>query len=322
MASASPFQLAFDPAKLAPAAYQGLQAIQASPLAGYIKGPVGGYENRKIAGTTKVSDHATGHALDLHVTPRSLEGWSVAKSAATLPGAKYIIYNGMIADRASGWQWKPYSHPSGKYTPTLNHEDHVHVSFSDNAPITRQTVTAAPSQLSAGVARYATLAQQAEAKYGLPAGLVSAVMQQESRGNPTAKSPVGAAGLMQLMPATAKSLGVTNVNDPAQSIDAGARYLATQYKKYGRVDLALAAYNAGPGNVNKYGGVPPFKETQNYVRTIMGHMGSGAASTNAQFDPAVVGQGVSAKLKAQGLDPAGYSFYVQGGQVVVVPKKA
>lgn len=106
-------------------------------------------------------------------------------------------------------------------------------------------------------------------KYRLPPNLIAAQMEAESNNNPNAVSTKGATGLMQLMPETAKELGVTDMKDPAQNIDAGARYLRQQMDKYGGdVKLALAAYNAGPGNVDKYGGVPPFPETQNYIQKI------------------------------------------------------
>lgn len=99
--------------------------------------------------------------------------------------------------------------------------------------------------------------------------LLQSLVKQESGFNNAAISPVGALGFTQLMPGTAADLGV-DPSDPEQNLDGGARYLATQLKSFGRVDLALAAYNAGPGNVRKFGGIPPFEEAQNYVRRISG----------------------------------------------------
>ncbi|ECC1497517.1 lytic transglycosylase domain-containing protein [Listeria monocytogenes] len=112
--------------------------------------------------------------------------------------------------------------------------------------------------------KYSDLIKTAAAKYGLPEALIKRVIQVESNYNPNVVSSAGATGLMQLMAGS-------NRTDPATNIDAGTKELAGYIKKYdGDLRLALAAYNAGPGNVRKYGGVPPFKETQNYLKKIIG----------------------------------------------------
>ncbi|HLL74132.1 MAG TPA: lytic transglycosylase domain-containing protein [Pyrinomonadaceae bacterium] len=123
-----------------------------------------------------------------------------------------------------------------------------------------------------GSLRLDQLIRQNGARHGVDPYLIFLVMEQESHFNSRAVSPAGARGLMQLMPGTAARFGVRNPHDPAQSVSAGARYLRQLIKKFnGRVDLALAGYNAGEGNVMKYGyRVPPFRETRNYVRKISG----------------------------------------------------
>ena len=106
-------------------------------------------------------------------------------------------------------------------------------------------------------------------RYGLPVALFTALVWQESGFNERARSKAGARGLTQLMPGTARQLGVRRVYDPAQNLDAGARYLREQFLRFRSKHLALAAYNAGPGAVAKSRGIPPYTETRNYVRNIL-----------------------------------------------------
>lgn len=116
---------------------------------------------------------------------------------------------------------------------------------------------------------YLPVAKAMARKHGIPENLFLRLVQQESGWKPKALSHKGAIGLAQLMPGTARRLGV-NPHDPQQNLEGGARYLKRMYNKFGSWRLALAAYNAGPGAVEKYNGIPPYKETKNYVRKILG----------------------------------------------------
>ena len=116
---------------------------------------------------------------------------------------------------------------------------------------------------------YLEAAKAAARKHGVPEDMFLRLVQQESGWNTTAVSTKGATGLAQLMPGTAQALGV-DIDDPHQNLDGGARYLKMMYDKFGTWRLALAAYNAGPGAVEKHGGIPPFAETKNYVLAILG----------------------------------------------------
>lgn len=132
--------------------------------------------------------------------------------------------------------------------------------------------------------------RQAAQTHGVSESLIKAVIHTESGFNTQARSPVGALGLMQLMPATAKRFNVSNAYDPQQNIHGGAKYLAWLMKRFhGNTDLVLASYNAGEGNVDKYGGIPPFRETKDYVRRVTSRLnnlyanGLGQSANNSSF---------------------------------------
>jgi soluble lytic murein transglycosylase-like protein len=129
---------------------------------------------------------------------------------------------------------------------------------------------------------YDDIIEEAAAKYDMDSNLIRAVMQAESAFHPYVVSRAGAEGLMQLMPDLADEMGVDNAFDPRDNIMGGVRYLKRLLDYHdGDLDLALASYNAGPGNVERYGGVPPFEETRNYIRTIKGVLARKKRSADA-----------------------------------------
>jgi len=132
------------------------------------------------------------------------------------------------------------------------------------------------ASLSSGSADLDALFDLAGLRYNVPPNLLKAVAKVESGFKPDATSKAGAMGIMQLMPGTAQGLGVTDPYDPEQNIMGGAKYLRQMLDRFGGdVQLALAAYNAGAGAVEKYGGIPPYKETQNYVPMVLGYYNGG-----------------------------------------------
>ncbi|MDQ7825229.1 MAG: lytic transglycosylase domain-containing protein [Candidatus Eremiobacteraeota bacterium] len=147
----------------------------------------------------------------------------------------------------------------------------------------------APSPRAAALACHAScpeeilpLIHEIAERYALDPELVLSVIEAESGFNAKALSPAGACGLMQLMPETAKGLGVSDPYDPCQNIRGGTQYLRRQLDRFGTVELALAAYNAGPAAVEKYGGIPPYEETQNYVRIVLSRYYGAAPSQAAR----------------------------------------
>lgn len=148
---------------------------------------------------------------------------------------------------------------------------------------------------------YDSLIQLMAQKYNVNPTLVKSVMKEESAGDPKAVSKTGAQGLMQLMPKTAQMLGVQNSFDPAQNIEGGTKYLSQLGQQFGgNPALMVAAYNAGPGNVRKYGGIPPFAETQRYESRVMNDMGDPKMAMNTNYSPPA---GIPAPISDPSLQP-------------------
>lgn len=142
------------------------------------------------------------------------------------------------------------------------------------------------------------IVQAAAQQTGVPVSVIRAVIQQESAHNPGAVSRKGAQGLMQLMPGTAARFGVYNAFDPAENIRGGTTYLAWLYNRYQSWPLALAGYNAGEGAVDKYAGIPPYRETQNYVSKIMARLGGTAGDVGMTGITGITGEPAASPYSA------------------------
>lgn len=195
-------------------------------------------------------------------------------SSITSKNSSRSVFQDMLSELVSGDALESTSQKLGSLLSNVEAETKSFLQPSGLTSLNINPISAAnvnKQGSSETTKNYDQIISQAASLYNLPEKLIKSVIKQESNFNPEATSYAGAAGLMQLMPATAKSLGVDDATDPEQNIMGGSKYLSQMMERYdGDIQVALAAYNAGPGNVDKYNGIPPFKETQNYVQKVYG----------------------------------------------------
>lgn len=193
----------------------------------------------------------------------------------------YLNGVGYVDERSYNASKKLTTGNNGEFDAILQKETIIYATPESSGLKGSSTITLDVNE-SSSPSELETYFQKAAKEYGIDINLLKAVAKQESNYDPTAVSTAGASGVMQLMPSTARELGVENIMDPEQNIMGGAKYLSQMLNTFnGDVSLALAAYNAGPGNVKKYGGIPPFQETQNYVNKVLSYMEENIANNQA-----------------------------------------
>lgn len=188
-----------------------------------------------------------------------------------------MIINGLGSTKENTYYSNSIStnHGNSNFDSTLEAVSIIYAKPDTNKTQTQSCSSSNSSKTIESPSSLETYFKKASDTYGISETLLKAVAKAESDFNPNCTSGAGAMGIMQLMPSTAESLGVTKPYDAEQNIMGGAKLLSQLLAKYnGNISLTLAAYNAGSGNVEKYGGIPPFKETRNYVNKILGYLGT------------------------------------------------
>jgi soluble lytic murein transglycosylase-like protein len=213
----------------------------------------------------------------------------VAQLQALIQASRQVASPEPVAASPTVAQSTPADFASALQAATSEDATSANASSIAYDPSLLQGAGAGPEAVAGGESgAYEPLIEQAAARNGLDPALLHGLIQQESGFDPSATSSAGASGLTQLMPGTASSMGVADPLNPAESIEGGARYLGQLMSRFGgNTEDALAAYNAGPGAVQQYGGIPPYAETQSYVSNVLGN-----AEAFRQSHPTTLATGV------------------------------